>query len=90
MTSTRHRRRYPTLSDEQYRALFRVEELPPPPWRYEITPTEDGGADVTESFALPSNPFTRVYWALLGRARGRTNERGMRQTLERIRAVLEA
>ncbi|MFM7271956.1 MAG: SRPBCC family protein [Actinomycetes bacterium] len=59
-------------------------------WRYEITPTDDGGADVTESFALPSNPFTRVYWALLGRARGRTNERGMRQTLERIRAVLEA
>ena len=58
-------------------------------WRYEITPTPDGGADVTESFALPENIATRVYWLLLGWARGRTNERGMRQTLERIKAVVE-
>lgn len=63
-------------------------ERPMNSWRYEITPTADG-ADVTESFALPDNPMTRAYWLLLGRARGRTNERGMRQTLERIRAVVE-
>jgi len=59
-------------------------------WRYDITPAPDGGADVTESYRLAENPATRVYWALLGRARGRTNERGMRQTLERMRAVVEA
>ena len=35
------------------------------------------------------HPATRLYWALAGRARGRTNERGMRETLERIKAVAE-
>ena len=59
-------------------------------WRYQITPTADGGADVTESYRLAVNPATRMYWSLLGWARGRTNERGMRQTLERMRAVVEA
>jgi len=38
MTPTRHRRRFPTLSDQRYRELFRAEELPPPPWKYTITP----------------------------------------------------
>ena len=32
----------------------------------------------------------RVYWTLLGALRGRTNARGMRTTLERMKAVLEA
>lgn len=58
-------------------------------WRYDIVPTAEG-AEVTESFALATNAMFRVYWALLGWARGRTNERGMRQTLERIRTVVEA
>ncbi len=31
----------------------------------------------------------RVYWLLLGWARGKTNEKGMRTTLERMKAVLE-
>lgn len=58
-------------------------------WRYELATTADGGTDVTESFALvPSGP-ARVYWALLGWHRRRANEKGMRQTLERIRAVAE-
>jgi hypothetical protein len=37
-TPSRHRRRYPTLTDEQYRRSFRAEELPPQPWKYTITP----------------------------------------------------
>ena len=58
-------------------------------WRYVIEPTADG-CDVTESFELPPSIATRLYWALAGRARGRTNREGMRRTLERIKAVVEA
>ena len=32
----------------------------------------------------------RVYWTLLGLLRGRTNERGMRMTLARMKKVLES
>jgi len=59
-------------------------------WRYELTPTDDGGTDVTESFRLEPRGVLKVYWALLGKLRGKTNERGMRETLERIKAVAEA
>ncbi len=58
-------------------------------WRYELTPNGDG-CDVIESFALPSNAFTKIYWGLFGKLRGRTNRNGMQQTLERIKAVVEA
>jgi uncharacterized protein YndB with AHSA1/START domain len=57
-------------------------------WRYDLEP-RDGGTDVTESFALTETPFTRIYWKLLGGLRGKTNERGMRTTLERMKAVVE-
>ena len=57
-------------------------------WRYELQPAGDG-TDVTESFALKKTVPLRIYWALLGWARGRTNRNGMRQTLERMKAELE-
>lgn len=58
-------------------------------WRYELTRRGDG-TDVTESFQLaPALPM-RIYWALAGWTRGRTNERGMRQTLERVKAQVES
>ncbi len=57
-------------------------------WRYELTPAGDG-TDVTESFQLADNIGVRIYWALFGRARGRTNDDVMRTTLERIRAEVE-
>jgi hypothetical protein len=58
-------------------------------WRYRLEPVPGGGTDVTESFALaPALPL-RIYWALLGWARGRTNHDGMRTTLERIKAEVE-
>ena len=47
------------------------------------------GTDVTESFTLADKAAVRVYWALLGWARGRTNRNGMRTTLERIKAEVE-
>lgn len=57
-------------------------------WGYRLRPVE-GGTEVTEYFRLEPSLFTRAYWLLLGALRGRTNERGMRTTLERMKAVLE-
>jgi len=57
-------------------------------WRYEVVPAGDG-VDVTESFALKPLPLLRLYWAVLGRLRGKTNMRGMEATLQRMQAVLE-
>jgi hypothetical protein len=58
-------------------------------WRYRLEPKGDG-TDVTESFELADRPALRLYWMLLGRWRGKTNQTGMRTTLERIKAVVEA
>jgi hypothetical protein len=58
-------------------------------WRYDIVATGDG-CDVTESFALRPTRSLRLYWAMLGWARGKTNRDGMRTTLERIRDEVEA
>ena len=58
-------------------------------WRYELQPAGDG-TDVTESFTLSPTPPLRLYWALFGWTRGRTNRDGMRRTLERIKAEVEA
>jgi len=57
-------------------------------WRYRLEPTGDG-TDVTESFELSRTPMLRLYWALLGWTRGRTNRDGMRITLERVKAEVE-
>jgi uncharacterized protein YndB with AHSA1/START domain len=58
-------------------------------WRYQLEPQGDG-TDVTESFQLAQIAPLRVYWALLGWARGRTNRNGMRTTLERVKAHVES
>ena len=58
-------------------------------WGYELTPV-DGGTDVTESFQLADAFALRLYWKLLGRARGRRNRNDMRATLERMRDHLDA
>jgi uncharacterized protein YndB with AHSA1/START domain len=58
-------------------------------WRYVLEPAADG-TDVTESFTLTPLPLLRLYWALLGWTRGRTNRDGMRTTLERIKAEVES
>jgi hypothetical protein len=57
-------------------------------WRYQLEPAGDG-TDVTESFTLARTRALRLYWALLGWARGRTNRDGMRTTLERIKTEVE-
>lgn len=58
-------------------------------WKYELAAT-GSGTDVTESFQLAPLPLLRLYWALAGWTRGKTNRRGMQQTLERIKAQIEA
>lgn len=58
-------------------------------WGYRLRAT-DGGTEVTEYFRLEPSLPVRLYWLLLGRLRGRTNERGMRTTLERMKQVLES
>jgi hypothetical protein len=57
-------------------------------WGYRLEPAGDG-TDVTESFALAPILPLRIYWALFGWTRGRTNRNGMRTTLERIKAEVE-
>ena len=47
------------------------------------------GTKVTEYFQLSTALPFRLYWTLLGPLRGRTNEKGMRTTLERMKAVVE-
>ena len=58
-------------------------------WGYRLEPAGDG-TDVTETFQLADTGLLRLYWAVLGWARGRTNRNDMRTTLERIRAVAES
>ena len=58
-------------------------------WGYRLE-ADGSGTTVTEYFRLEPALYLRVYWTLLGHLRGRTNERGMRTTLERMKAVLEA
>jgi uncharacterized protein YndB with AHSA1/START domain len=58
-------------------------------WGYRLEPSGSGTL-VTEYFRIEPSVVMRVYWTVLGPLRGRTNERGMRTTLERMKAVLES
>ena len=58
-------------------------------WRYDFA-AADGGTDVTESFRLPDNIFTKVWRPLGGFLREDRNRRDMLRTLERVKAVAEA
>jgi uncharacterized protein YndB with AHSA1/START domain len=58
-------------------------------WRYEFEAV-GGGTDVTESFDLGDNLWTKVWRPLGGFLRERRNKRDMLKTLERVKAVAEA
>ncbi len=66
-----------------------VRERPVNRWRYELRPAR-GGTDVTESFDLGDDLWVRIWRPLGGFLRRRRNERDMRRTLERMKAVAEA
>jgi hypothetical protein len=57
-------------------------------WHYRFEPAGDG-TDITESFRLAPTTANRIYWAVLGRARGRTNRQNMRRTLQNIAMIVE-
>jgi hypothetical protein len=58
-------------------------------WGYTFE-VANGVTAATEYFRLaPSLPL-KIYWALLGWARGKTNRAGMTQTLNRLKAIAEA
>ncbi len=57
-------------------------------WGYRLEPSGDG-TDVTETFDLAPTMLLRLYWALLGWSRGKTNRRNMRVTLDRVKAEVE-
>jgi uncharacterized protein YndB with AHSA1/START domain len=64
-------------------------EKHPMTWGYRLAPAGDG-TDITEFYDLDENFPLKLYWGLFGKARGRTNARNMRATLERIKAAAEA
>ena len=75
--------------EEVFEFAVGTEEMNVNNWGYRLEP-KDGGTLVTEYFRLASNLPTRIYWLLLGPLRRRTNQKGMRTTLERMKAVLES
>jgi len=58
-------------------------------WGYRLEP-DGAGTKVTEYFRLEPAFYLRAYWLVMGKLRGRTNEKGMRTTLERMKEVVEA
>ncbi|MCB0893987.1 MAG: SRPBCC family protein [Nocardioidaceae bacterium] len=58
-------------------------------WGYRLQ-AQNGGTLVTEYFRLEPALYLRAYWLVLGFLRGRTNEKGMRTTLERMKQVVES
>jgi len=58
-------------------------------WRYEIERSATGSS-VTESFQLHDMTLTCLYWRLTGHRRSQANVRGITQTLERVKALVEA
>ena len=57
-------------------------------WGYRLE-AEGSGTKVTEYFRLTPMLPLRIYWTVLGPLRGRTNAKGMRTTLERMKAAVE-
>jgi uncharacterized protein YndB with AHSA1/START domain len=57
-------------------------------WRYELTPTDDGGTEVVETFDYSRYPrFGKAVIELLGFPR--RNQRGIEGTLQRLKAAAE-
>lgn len=58
-------------------------------WRYDFR-ASNGGTEVTESYDLGDNIFTKVWRPIGGFLRDRRNQRDMLRTLERVKAVAES
>ena len=67
-----------------------MKDKPVNTWRYEFASSVNGGTDVTESFRLPDNIFTKLWRPLGGILRERRNQRDMLRTLEKVKLAAEA
>lgn len=76
------------VPNEVFEFAVGMDDMPLNNWGYRLH-AENGGTRVTEYFRLEPKLPLRLYWMVLGQLRGRTNERGMRTTLERMKAVVE-
>ncbi|HEY3674313.1 MAG TPA: SRPBCC family protein [Acidimicrobiia bacterium] len=74
--------------DEEFSFVVGTPENHPMTWGYRFEPV-GGGTDVTEFYDLGETAPLKLYWALFGKARGRTNARNMQATLDRIKAAAE-
>jgi uncharacterized protein YndB with AHSA1/START domain len=77
------------VEDEVFEFAVGTEKVTVNNWGYRLRAVGPSTTEVTEYFRLEPRLPLRLYWLVLGRLRGRTNEKGMRQTLERMKAVLE-
>jgi uncharacterized protein YndB with AHSA1/START domain len=59
-------------------------------WSYTLQAATDGGTEVTETFEFARTIPMRLYWTLLGWARGDRNQKDMRRTLEAIKLAAES
>ena len=75
---------------ELFEFVVVMRERPVNTWRYEFLPTDDGGTDVTESFDLGDNIFTKIWRPTGGFLRERRNQRDMLRTLQRVKAAAES
>jgi hypothetical protein len=75
---------------EVFEFAVMMRESPVNTWRYEFAAAPGGGTDVTESFRLPDNIFTKLWRPLGGFPRENRNKRDMLRTLERVKAAAEA
>jgi ligand-binding SRPBCC domain-containing protein len=77
------------VKNEVFEFVVGTEKVAATKWGYRLQ-RDGSGTKVTEYFELQPMLPLRLYWAVLGRLRGRTNENGMRTTLERMKKVLES
>jgi Polyketide cyclase / dehydrase and lipid transport len=77
-----------SVENEVFEFAVGTEKVAVNNWGYRLEP--DGtGTKVTEFFRLEPMLPIRLYWSLMGHLRGRSNERDMLTTLERMKAVVE-
>jgi len=83
-----------SVENEVFEFAVGTEKVAVNNWGYRLEPEADAdgtsGTKVTEFFRLEPMLPLRLYWSLLGHLRGRSNERDMLTTLERMKKVVES
>lgn len=77
------------VENEVFEFAVGLDKNPMNTWGYRLEAAGEG-TRVTEYFRLTPAIYLRAYWLVLGGLRSKTNERGMRTTLERVKAVVES